>query len=139
MPSDPALVTETRAWLAKAALDLRAARHEFTAEPPLLDDIVFHPQQAAEKALKAYLTWHQTPFRKTHSLEELREQCLALDATLRSSIDRAVPLTEYAWKFRYPGEIETPTDTEAREALTDAQAVYNASFTRLPDGVRPGT
>ena len=100
MPDDPDLVAETRGWLAKAALDLRAATHEFTATPPLVDDIVFHAQQAAEKSFKAFLTWHQIPFRKTHSLEEVGEQCLAIDADLKATVDRAVPLTEYAWKFR---------------------------------------
>jgi HEPN domain-containing protein len=136
MPPDPELVAETRAWLTRAALDLRAAEHEFTAVPPLLDDIVFHAQQAAEKSLKAFLTWHQVPFRKTHNLEELGEQCLGLDAELRTVIDRAVPLTEYAWKFRYPGDVETPAEDEARRALADAYAVNAAVLHRLPTDVR---
>ena len=42
MPPDPELIAETRGWLARVVLDLRAADHEFTAVPPLLDDIVFH-------------------------------------------------------------------------------------------------
>ena len=74
MPHDPARVAETRGWLARATSDLRAAEHEFLATPPLLDDIVFHCQQIAEKALKGFLSWHDRPFRKTHSLEELGEQ-----------------------------------------------------------------
>jgi hypothetical protein len=41
MPHDPVLVAETKDWFAKAANDLRAAEHEFTAVPPLLSDIVF--------------------------------------------------------------------------------------------------
>lgn len=44
MPSDRERMAEARAWLAKAALDLRAAEFEFTAEPPLTADIVFHAQ-----------------------------------------------------------------------------------------------
>ncbi|MDO8681827.1 MAG: HEPN domain-containing protein [Acidobacteriota bacterium] len=56
MPHDPELVAETHAWLAKAALDLRAADHSLTAVPPLVDDIVFHAQQAAEKCFKGFLT-----------------------------------------------------------------------------------
>jgi len=71
MRPDPELVAETRAWLVKAALDLRVAAHEFTATPPFVDDIVFHAQQAAEKAFKAFLTWHQTAFRKTHISKRL--------------------------------------------------------------------
>ena len=137
MVYDPELVAETRGWLGRAALDLRAATHEFTAVPPLLDDIVFHAQQAAEKSFKAFLTWHQTPFRKTHNLEEIGEQCVAIDATLKESVDRAVPLTEYAWKFRYPGELDTPTEEDARQSVSDAQAVYDAVLARLPDGAHP--
>ena len=121
----------------RASSDLRAAEHEFRATPPLLDDIVFHCQQIAEKALKAFLSWHDRPFRKTHSLEELGEQCLEVDSTLRSLIDRAVPLTEYAWKFRYPGEPEEPSREEADEALAIAREVYVAVVSRLPPETRP--
>jgi HEPN domain-containing protein len=71
MPLDPALVVETRGWLAKAHKDLGAALHELTADPPFLEDIVFHAQQAAEKSMKAFLSWRGRPFRKTHNLVEL--------------------------------------------------------------------
>lgn len=107
MPHDPARVAEVRAWLARAAEDLRAADHELTAIPPILGDLVFHCQQAVEKLFKAFLVWHDVVFRKTHNLEELGEQCLGIDATLGEVVDRAVPLTEYAWRFRYPGEPDT--------------------------------
>jgi HEPN domain-containing protein len=132
MPDDPVLITETQAWLRKAAHDLRAAGHSLTASPPLLDDVVFHCQQAAEKALKGFLMWNNIPFRKTHSLEEIGEQCLDLDSTLRDVVDRAVPLTEYAWKFRYPGDPEEPSLEEAEEALVIARELYDALLTRLP-------
>ena len=63
MPVDPVLIAETKAWLRKAAYDLRVASHSLTASPPLLDDVVFHCQQAAEKALKGFLMWNNIPFR----------------------------------------------------------------------------
>jgi HEPN domain-containing protein len=137
MPQDPLLVAETKSWFSKAANDLRAAVHEFSAVPPLLGDIVFHCQQAAEKALKGFLTWHNRPFRKTHSLEEIGEQCLEIDQTLKPVVNRAVPLTDYAWKFRYPGEPEEPPVAEAQEALALAREVYEAILSRLPMEVRP--
>ena len=137
MPHDPARVAETRGWLVRASSDVRAAEHELRAAPPLLDDIVFHCQQAAEKSLKGFLTWHDRPFRKTHSIEELGEQCLQVDPTLKGLIDRAVPLTEYAWKFRYPGEPEEPSQQEAEEALATARQVYAAIVARLPVEARP--
>ncbi|MGQ9688337.1 MAG: HEPN domain-containing protein [Desulfobaccales bacterium] len=121
MAADPLLVSETKAWLRKAALDLHAAEHDLTASPPLLADAVFHCQQAVEKALKAILMWNNTPFRKTHSLEELGKQCLELDQTMKTLIDKAVPLTEYAWKFLYPGDPEEPSGEEAQEALDIAR------------------
>ena len=67
MPADPVLVAETRAWLRKAAVDMHAAEHDLIASPPLFADAVFHCQQVVEKTLKAFLMWHNIPFRKTHS------------------------------------------------------------------------
>ena len=103
MAPDEARAEDVRAWLEKAALDLHAAEYETSAtEPGLWADIAFHAQQAAEKSLEAFLAWHDVPFR--HNIQELGLACAALDATLSTIVDRAVPLTEYAWKFRYPGE-----------------------------------
>jgi HEPN domain-containing protein len=132
MPHDRALVSETRAWFRRAAEDLRAAEHALRADPPLLEDLLFHCQQAAEKALKGFLAWHSTPFRKTHSLEEIGEACLAIDPSLKSVIDPVVPLTQYAWEFRYPGDPEEPTIEEAHEALALARKAFEALSSRLP-------
>ncbi len=137
MPHDPELVAETKGWFAKAQTDIRAATHEWTAQPPLVEDMVFHAQQAVEKCFKGFLTWHGFTFRKTHNLEELGESCLRLDSTLKRAVDKAVPLTEYAWKFRYPGEPESPSREEASEAMAIAREVYESLLARLPDDVRP--
>ncbi len=76
-------------------------------------------------------------FRKTHNLEEIGERCLAIDASLRSAIDRAVPLSEYAWKSRYPGIPFDPTADETAEAFAAAREVFEAIVSRLPAEVRP--
>jgi hypothetical protein len=76
-------------------------------------------------------------FRKTNSLEEIGEQCLKIDQTLFQVIDQAVPLTEYAWKFRYLGDPEEPSLEEAAEALAIAKKVYTAILDRLPDLLKP--
>jgi HEPN domain-containing protein len=132
MQPDPQRVADTAAWLRRVEADLLAAEVDLAAQPPLLGDAAFHCQQAAEKALKACLTWHDRAFRKTHSLEELGEQCLAVDSTLKPLVDRAVPLTEYAWRFRYPGEPEEPAREEVEEALRLAREVDTAVRARLP-------
>lgn len=137
MQPDPARVAETHEWLDRAALDLRAAEVDFAALPPLTMDMVFHCQQLAEKALKAFLAWHDEPFRKTHNLLEIGQQCVVLDVTLDELVQRAARLTEYAWKFRYPGEPEGPSVVEAQEALALAREVYAAILSRLPEEIQP--
>jgi len=139
MPHDPARVAETLEWLQKTSLDLRGARIDLEAEPPLLEDALFHCQQAVEKTLKAFLAWGDVAFRKTHSLEELGAACEGLDPTLKAVVDPAVPLTEFAWAFRYPGDHPTPTIEEARQGLATAVRVVAAIAARLPEEAVPAT
>ncbi|WP_438317052.1 HEPN domain-containing protein [Candidatus Caldatribacterium sp. SIUC1] len=97
----------------------------------------FHAQQAGGKALKAFLSWHDVPFRKTHDLSVLGQQCLAIDRTLEDLCWRAAQLTVFAWLFRYPGEVEEPPLGEARGDLALAREVYEAVLARLPEEARP--
>jgi HEPN domain-containing protein len=137
MPPDPELVAETRAWLVKASNDLRAAKALSAISPPLLDEAAFHCQQAAEKTLKGFLAWNGCTFRKTHNLEEIGEQSLAINPALREMIDQAVPLSEYAWKFRYPGDPCQPTPDEVAEATAIARGLLEAVLQLLPPAVHP--
>ena len=121
MPHDPARAAEVEAWLAKVASDLRAAEHDLTADPPLLEDSLFHCQQAAEKTLKAFLTRHDRSFRKTHDLNELGLQSIQIEASLEPLCRRVARLTAYAWIFRYPGQPGEPTMDEAQSALSLAR------------------
>jgi hypothetical protein len=56
MPHDPVRMADTRAWLEKARLDLGAGYADLSHDPPFCGDAMFHPQQAAEKALKGFLS-----------------------------------------------------------------------------------
>ena len=80
MTPDPLLLEETHTWLDRARRDLRAVRLLIAGE--VYAEALFHCQQAAEKALKAFLTFHDQPFRKTHDLASLGRQCANIDATL---------------------------------------------------------
>ena len=66
-------------WMAKADRDLRSARRLYSDRPPLLDTAAYHCQQAAEKALKAFLSLHDVPFQRTHLLSPLVLQCMQRD------------------------------------------------------------
>lgn len=133
----PDKATAVRGWLSKAANDLRGARIDLDADPPLIEDALFHCQQAAEKSLKAFLTSHDTLFKKTHDLDELGRACLELDADLRDSMRLVPTLTVFAWEFRYPGDTQVPTMHEVREYLAIADQLYTAILARLPQACHP--
>jgi HEPN domain-containing protein len=82
--ADPRIL-EIRGWLLRASEDLRAGRHDLTASPPLLNDVVFHAQQCAEKSMKAFLVHRERAFRKTHNLTELGEPSPAWNPLLPNS------------------------------------------------------
>ncbi len=120
-----------KAWLAKAGNDLRGAEVDLAADPPLVEDALFHCQQAAEKAMKAFLTAHDTPFRKTHDLDELASVCERIDASLKDALNPARDLTVFAWEFRYPGSDDPPPEAEAYDSLSLARAAVQAIRERL--------
>ena len=129
------LSDETRAWLLRAAEDLAAA--SLLIAPVTLRSALFHCQQAAEKSLKAFLTWHQTPFPRTHDLALLSGFCLELDASLDTVMAPSLALTRFAVAMRYPGEIEEPSTEEVRQWLAVARAIFDGICSRLPRETHP--
>jgi len=129
---DEAKSHEIRVWLTKARHDLKSAERLLTGIEPLCDAAGFHCQQAVEKALKAYLTWRDEPFEKTHSLVALVAQCLPFDTNFEALRAAATTLTPYAVASRYPGDIAELTEAEAREALTLARDAWDFLIARLP-------
>jgi len=127
---------ETRQWLLCAQEDLSAVEALVSVYPPLVRGALFHCQQAAEKAMKAFLVWHDEPFTKTHNLTALGDQCVGIDQTLEGPIGESIKLTRFAIRFRYPGEPERPTVEEARHWLAAARSVFAAILDRLPEQVR---
>jgi len=102
-----------------------------------LRSALFHCQQAAEKSLKAFLTWHQRPFPKTHDLRVLSGPCSEVDASLEAAVAPALALTRFAVAMRYPGEAEYPSIGEVREWRVIARAIFDAVGSRLPRETRP--
>ncbi len=137
MTIDPQKASDTRVWLIKALRDLMTAEQLFAFENPLLDSVVYHCHQAAEKALKGYLFWHDKPFRKTHNLEELLVQSASIDTMLFSFKADAILPSPLSTQFRYPGdEIEPPLD-KANLAFNSANVLITEIMKRLPDEVVP--
>ena len=114
------LLHDTRAWLLRAEEDLAAAA--VLAAPATLRSALFHCQQAAEKSLKAFLTWREKPFPRTHALTVLAP---------------SLSLTRFAVALGYPGEFEEPSIMEVREWLAVARAIFDGICLRLPRETHP--
>lgn len=128
-----------RDWLTRANHDLRAARILATPEIPLLDAAIYHCQQAAEKAVKAWLQSKDDPFPKTHDIEELVEQAAKLIPDFQQLARPAAVLTPYVSAFRYPGGADEPMPSreEFDEALQHARAIYDFVLNLLPAEAHP--
>jgi HEPN domain-containing protein len=128
-----------RAWLAKAASDLKSAGILSSAEEAPLDTAIYHCQQAAEKAVKAFLLSRGVTPDKTHDVRHLTLRASRLEAKFSEYINSAAVLTPYAWEFRYPVDLaETyPTCEEFGEASRHAQSIYDFVLTLIPAEARP--
>jgi HEPN domain-containing protein/predicted nucleotidyltransferase len=120
-----------REWLFRAEQDLLAAER-VAAPPPLVNVVAFHAQQAAEKALKAYLVWHDRPLRKTHLLDALLEECVQISDDLASLASAARTLSPYAIAGRYPDDRVSLTERDAEQALELARAIVQFVRQQLP-------
>ena len=133
---DPGLEVEVRSWLELAALDLEAAVR-LADDPDFARVVVYHCQQAAEKAIKGFLTWHGVRFGRTHDLDVLGSLARPMAPALEPALDRAVELTPYAWLYRYPPDSPAPLEDEAREAIEGARELLTAISETVPHAIRP--
>lgn len=96
---------------------------EVLASPRVSDAVIgFHCQQAAEKLLKALLSYLGVRFRKTHDLRELADLLADAGHALPEELSDIDMLNPYAVELRYEIlflEDEPPLDRrEARRLIT---------------------
>jgi HEPN domain-containing protein len=125
---------EVAAWFEKVRRDLRAAEIMLGADPPLPDDVAFHCQQAVEKALKALLVHRERRPAKSHDIRMLGKAIADTDPDLAERARGARWLTVFASEFRYPGDVEEPSEEDARQALDTARAMVSAVEERIARG-----
>jgi HEPN domain-containing protein len=125
MKPDP--MAEGLRWLRQARHDLGDAEYNLGGSRYAL--VCFLCQQAAEKALKAYLYARGADQVLGHSVADLAEECGELDSDFRTLKPRAAPLDHYYVPTRYPNSLpggipaEAFDETDARRALTLAVEV----------------
>jgi len=130
-PPDKVRDEFVRQWLLKAEEDLNAAKSLMTYGDSLLSTICFHAQQSAEKYLKAFLTYHQVEFPKTHDIDELLDLMTPIDANLSESLRDVIVLANCGVDVRYPGELPSVTANDAREAIRLAEKVRRSVLKSL--------
>ena len=127
MPPDAPLVEE---WLRKARRDLYMAALAAQNPAAAPDAWGFHCQQAAEKALKAFLHFHEREVERTHDVDFLVLECSAIDPAFGAWSEVAGMLTAFAVQYRYPGPAD-PTEEKLREAMRAAESLVVAVEVRV--------
>lgn len=110
-------------WQYKAQNDLDSARLLFNSGKNLLDICVYHTQQWAEKALKAFLVYKEQEIDKTHNLITLISKCKIFDINFEELKDEAIFLNPFSTQFRYPAGDMQPLKTEAEKAILCAETI----------------
>lgn len=120
-------------WMSRAKGDLAIAKGPLP-EGAFLEDLCFHAQQAAEKALKALYVYHSFVFRYTHDLDELLTGLKRHGIGIPPAVEESMVLTSYAWDARYPGVAEPVMEEEYQEAVRLAELVVEWVGQQLQGG-----
>ena len=117
MPGDPTLPDS---WYKHARQDLKIASVVLAEDEELIEGVLTHLQQAAEKLLKGWLIDHGWYLIKTHNLVELCDQASQRGVDLSWYPDGKI-LSEAFFQSRYPGpeNFLTRGDVEAITARVE--------------------
>ena len=111
-------------WLAYAREDLRMA--ELATSENMYNQVCFHAQQCAEKAIKAWLEQQEQPVPRTHRIADLL--ALVRPSLMGPLGDTLLLLDRFYIPTRYPDALPdaaldgTPTQSDAEEALASARS-----------------
>jgi HEPN domain-containing protein len=124
-PPDEAKLVLVRQWIEKAEKDSSLARHLIAEGCFYPEALAFHPQQASEKVLKAFLVLHQVDFPKTHNLGELLDRAAVCDNALAAALNGITALNPFGVEYRYPGDFPELMQDDARDAFHLAEKAWD--------------
>jgi len=122
---------EHKKWLKLVEDDIKSAKGLLKIE--IFSTATYHCQQAAEKALKAYLAFEKHRIIKTHDLMKLILLCSNFDKTFDQLYDDAAHLNPFATKFRYPTEFDIPNLEDTRIAIKHAQKIVDHVLKKIAE------
>ncbi len=115
-------------WLFIAEDDLRGAKKLIAGDDPVISPAIFHTQQCAEKALKAYLAYKKQPPKRVHDLVMLLVNCMEFDKSFETLSDDALELNPYLSESRYPDDaFVIPDLTTVKNAIKIELTKYSLS------------
>ena len=131
-------MNEAARWLAQAERDLDDAR--FAASGARWNLACFLSQQAAEKALKAYLYAQGAESVWGHSVAELCRDAAAHDASFTTLGSEAAALDQYYVPTRYPNGLPggIPADAYTRVDADRALGLCSAVIAKVADAIGAG-
>jgi HEPN domain-containing protein len=128
--------SEADRWMGQAENDLAFA--ELAAREGFFAQACFNSQQAADKALKAFLYARGAEQVLGHSVADLAAECAKLDAAFTPLRPRVAPLDQFYVPTRYPNSLpggipaEAFARADALRALEMTREVIAAVKRRLP-------
>ena len=114
---------EHERWLKIVDEDLKSANGLLKIE--VFSTANYHCQQAAEKALKAYLVFKNHKTIKTHDLVKLIVKCSQFDKTFETLYRDIVHLNPFSTRFRYPTEFDVPGFEDTKNSIKITQKIVN--------------
>jgi len=122
MPPEGRAREVAKEWLRRARSNLALARQP---KPPeaFWEDLCFHAEQAAEKAVKAVLVLHQIDHPRTHELAGLLGVLQQAGHDVPDELWQADRLSDYAVVTRYPGHRYPVDEKEHQRAVEVAEQV----------------
>jgi len=124
-----------KGWILKAESDFENLM-TMLESGKALDTVCFHAQQAAERYLKAFLSFNDVTFPKTHDIEELLGLCATIDKRFSDLIEETAFLTDYAVDLRYDVEF-WPEKEDAEIAFGTANKIKQLVLSILPQEMHP--
>ena len=127
-------------WLRQAEHDLAIARGHW--ERGDYSDACFMAEQAAQKALKAFLIGHGHRSVPIHSVAQLAERCAQIDPAFTVHMTSGRVLDQYYIPTRYPDALAPPAlpfESYTQEQGITAVAAAQAIVARVAENLRPAT
>ena len=125
--------TRHQAWFGKVDEDLQTILLLLEGKSWIPWSVVcFHAQQAAEKSLKGFLVFHGQLPQQTHNLIFLLSTCTQIEPSLSSLRDDCRTLTPQAFISRYPHDLVSADEAEARTMVAACGRIRTAILELLP-------